>query len=209
MADAPIVSDRRSVDSPVPTPNYYRTPDQSTLVEKSDQNSSVDEDKKRLEEDQEFGLGSRAPEADEKQIETAKATEEAPSPRNAHGVKWTIIVIAILSSIFLFSLDNTIVADVQPAIVAEFGHIDKLPWLSVAFTLSAASTTLLWGKLYGQFNTKWLYCLNVLIFEVGSAVCGGSTDIDMLIVGRAICGIGGIGMYIGVSTYFERPNLYG
>lgn len=53
-------------------------------------------------------------------------------------------VTAILSSVFLFALDQTIVADVQPNIIAQFGSIEKLPWLSVAFLLATASTNLLW-----------------------------------------------------------------
>lgn len=55
-----------------------------------------------------------------------------------------LIVTAILSSVFLFALDQTIVADVQPNIIAEFGSINKLPWLSVSFLLGTASTNLLW-----------------------------------------------------------------
>jgi hypothetical protein len=53
-------------------------------------------------------------------------------------------VTAILSGVFLFALDQTIVADVQPNIIAQFGSIDKLPWLSVAFLLATASTNLFW-----------------------------------------------------------------
>lgn len=56
-----------------------------------------------------------------------------------------LLVAALLSSAFLFALDNSIVADVQPKIVEAFpGSIDKLPWLSVAFALGGASTTLVW-----------------------------------------------------------------
>lgn len=55
-----------------------------------------------------------------------------------------VIVTAILSSVFLFALDQTIVADVQPNIIVEFGSIDKLPWLSVSFLLGNASTNLFW-----------------------------------------------------------------
>lgn len=56
-----------------------------------------------------------------------------------------LLVAALLSSAFLFALDNSIVADVQPKIVETFpGSIDKLPWLSVAFALGGASTTLVW-----------------------------------------------------------------
>jgi hypothetical protein len=46
-------------------------------------------------------------------------------------MQWALVVIAILSSIFLYSLDNTVVADITPAVVNAFGDALKLPWLSV------------------------------------------------------------------------------
>lgn len=70
--------------------------------------------------------------------------ETATPPRDVHGIKWVLLLLSILSSTFLFALDNTIVADVQPAIVKRFGSIDKLPWLSVAFLVAAAGTNLVW-----------------------------------------------------------------
>ena len=70
--------------------------------------------------------------------------EEQKPPRDVHGFVWALVVLSILSSTFLFALDNTIVADIQPAIVKRFGSISKLPWLSVAFLVSAASTNLVW-----------------------------------------------------------------
>lgn len=70
-------------------------------------------------------------------------SEQKP-PRDVHGVIWVLIVLSILSSTFLFALDNTIVADVQPAIIERFGSIEKLPWLSVAFLVAAAGTNLVW-----------------------------------------------------------------
>lgn len=54
---------------------------------------------------------------------------------NSEGLIIRVIVTATLSSVFLFALDQTIVADVQPNIIAEFGSIYKLPWLSVSFLL--------------------------------------------------------------------------
>ena len=69
--------------------------------------------------------------------------DEKP-PRDIHGIKWALAVISILISTFLFALDNTIVADVQPAIVERFGEVNKLPWLSVAFLVAAAGTNLVW-----------------------------------------------------------------
>jgi hypothetical protein len=65
-------------------------------------------------------------------------------PRTVKGFAWALVVLAILSSTFLFALDNTVVADVQPAIVERFADIAKLPWLSVAFLLGTVSTILIW-----------------------------------------------------------------
>lgn len=142
-------------------------------------------------------------------------TEEKP-PRDIYGVRWALVVCAILSSTFLFALDNTIVADVQPVIVTHFGEIDKLSWLSVSFLIGAAATNLIWGKVFGHFEAKWTYIFCVLLFEVGSAVCGAAPTMNALIVGRAICGVGGSGMYVGVmtllaatTTMHERPMYVG
>ena len=66
------------------------------------------------------------------------------TPSSIQSLTIHVIVTAILSSVFLFALDQTIVADVQPNIIAEFGSIDKLPWLSVSFLLGNASTNLFW-----------------------------------------------------------------
>ncbi|KAL8806271.1 MAG: hypothetical protein Q9182_001418 [Xanthomendoza sp. 2 TL-2023] len=143
------------------------------------------------------------------------AADQKP-PRDVHGILWILVVLSVLSSTFLFALDNTIVADVQPAIVERFGSIDKLPWLSVAFLVAAAGTNLVWGKIYAQFDAKLLYLISVFFFEAGSAICGAANTMDALIIGRAICGFGGAGMYLGVMTLLsvtttehERPTYIG
>jgi MFS family permease len=151
---------------------------------------------------------------DTEKQETENA-DEVP-PRDITGWKWAVVVAAILSSTFLFALDNTIVADIQPVIVTHFDSVGKLSWLSVAFLIGAAATNLVWGKIFGQFNAKWTYILCVVLFEAGSALCGGAPTMDALIVGRAICGVGGSGMYVGVmtllaatTTMHERPMYVG
>jgi hypothetical protein len=69
---------------------------------------------------------------------------DVPPARQLRGVLWVVVVIAVISPFFLFALDNTIVADVQPKIVDTLGEIEKLPWLSVAFALGAVSVNLIW-----------------------------------------------------------------
>ncbi|KAF7593904.1 hypothetical protein BBP40_010606 [Aspergillus hancockii] len=152
----------------------------------------------------------------EKQSVESPAEDSKAQAREIAGWKWFIVVLAIYSSQFLFALDNTIVANVQPVIVGHFKSIEKLPWVSVAFLIGAAGTNLVWGKVYGQFNAKWTYILSVFVFEVGSAVCGAAPSIDALIIGRAICGVSGSGMYVGLMTLLastttiqERPVYIG
>jgi MFS family permease len=163
-------------------------------------------------------LPRHSPEVQEKNVEAGLQQQEQPEapPRDMPAWKWTIVIAAIYSSQFLFALDNTIVANVQPAIVEEFNAVQKLTWLSVAFLISAASTNLVWGKVYGQFNAKWTYTLSVLVFEVGSAVCGAAPNVNAFIIGRAICGVSGAGMYVGLMTMIavtttlkERPVFVG
>ncbi|KAL8833882.1 MAG: hypothetical protein Q9170_004029 [Blastenia crenularia] len=136
-------------------------------------------------------------------IHAASADEKQPV-RPIHG--W---------SVFLFSLDQTIVADIIPAIVEHFGSVSKLPWVSVTLLLAAAGTINFWAKVYGQFDPKWLYIFCVMGFEVGSAVCGAAPSMNALIIGRAIAGLAGAGMYLGVTmllsiftTPTERPTYF-
>lgn len=138
------------------------------------------------------------------------------SPRDVHGIKWALAVFSILISAFIFALDNTIVADIQPAIVDSFGQVSKLSWLSVAFLVAAIGTNLFWGKMYSQFEAKSLYLFTVFLFEAGSAICGAANSMDLLIFGRALCGLGGVGLYAGVMTLLsvtttehERPMYIG
>jgi hypothetical protein len=61
-----------------------------------------------------------------------------------HGIAWIAVVFSILSATFLYGLDQTIVANIQPAIVNRFDSMDLLPWIPVAFLLGAASSNLFW-----------------------------------------------------------------
>jgi MFS family permease len=99
--------------------------------------------------------------------------------------------------LFLFSLDNTIVADVQPTIDEQFQSVDKIACVASAFFLSKAALTLSSGQFYQVFNAKWVYIISVFVFEAGSALCGAAPNINALIVGRVIGRIGATGMYIG------------
>ena len=145
--------------------------------------------------------------------EKAPPGDQSEQVRKITGLKWVVVVLSILSSTFLFALDNTVVADVEPKIVDRFGQIQKLPWLPIAFLVAALSTNLIWyvdgyspgfvfpltnsicrGKIYGQLNAKWLYVFCFFLFEVGSALCGAAPTMNALIGGRVLAGLGGAGL---------------
>lgn len=133
-------------------------------------------------------------------------------PRDITGWKWAVASSAMLFSIFLYALDGTIVAVIQATIVNEFDALSDLSWNNVGFLMGATATVMFWGQVYAQFNSKWVYLFNVVVFEAGSAVCGAAPNMDALIVGRCICGVGGAGLYVGVftlvaatTTMAERP----
>ena len=104
---------------------------------------------------------------------------------------------AILIGMFLFALDNTVLADVQPKIVEDFGSADKLAWLGVAGVVPFLAMMLPNGQLFQTFNAKWMYIFGVVTFEVGSAVCGAAPSMTVLIFGRALAGLGGTFVYSG------------
>lgn len=70
------------------------------------------------------------------------------------------------------------------------------------------------GKCFGDFDGKILYVIAFILFEVGSAVCGSAQSMNALIIGRAVCGVGGAGIYIGAMNLLsaltseqERPGI--
>ncbi|KAK7417640.1 Efflux pump dep3 [Neonectria punicea] len=106
----------------------------------------------------------------------------------------------MLSTTFLFALDNTIVADIQPAILLDLGAIELLPWIGTGFALCTMAILPL-SKAYGIFSVGKLYIFNILLFEVGSALCGAAPNMPAVIIGRVIAGVGGSGIYSGTLSY--------
>ncbi|KAF2138174.1 uncharacterized protein K452DRAFT_277993 [Aplosporella prunicola CBS 121167] len=144
--------------------------------------------------------------------ELGQASDTQLPVRKIQGFSWFLVVVSILSSIFLYALDNTIVADIIPAIVKDFSSIKDLGWLSVGFNIGGVAVIMPIGKLYGMFDVKWLYIISMVIFLAASALCGGAPNMNAEIVGRVFAGAGGIGLYIGVmillstnTTEQERP----
>lgn len=119
------------------------------------------------------------------------------TPKDLAGWKMASVVAALVLSIFLCSLDLTIIATAIPRITDEFSSLEDVGWYGSAFLLTIGTTQSFWGKLYTYFDLKLVFLTAIAIFEVGSLICGVAQNSDTLIVGRAITGMGAAGVVSG------------
>ncbi|RYC56959.1 hypothetical protein CHU98_g9244 [Xylaria longipes] len=146
---------------------------------------------------------AQSSEKEEESIEITPKDEEHPK-----GARLAFIVTALVLSVFLSSLDITIVATAIPKITDEFHGLDKASWYGSAFFLTSGSFQASWGKAYKYFDLKWTFLTAIVVFELGSLVCGVAPNSNALIVGRAIAGAGTAGMGTGgytIIAYIVEP----
>ena len=111
-----------------------------------------------------------------------------------------LIFTGLLLAMVLASLDQTIVSTALPTIVGDLGGLNSLAWVVTAYLLTSTVSTPLYGKLGDQFGRKTIFQIAIVIFLVGSALCGLSQNIGELIGFRALQGIGGGGLMVGAQT---------
>ena len=100
---------------------------------------------------------------------------EAVSPAPGEGRYRRTVMVAIgalLLGMLLAALDQTIVSTALPTIVSDLGGLDHLSWVVTAYLLASTAATPLWGKLGDQYGRKKLFQTAIVIFLIGSALCG-------------------------------------
>ncbi|WP_239091783.1 MFS transporter [Streptomyces sp. SID14478] len=103
---------------------------------------------------------------------------------------------ALLLGMLLAALDQTIVSTALPTIVSDLGGLEHLSWVVTAYMLAATAATPLWGKLGDQYGRKKLFQIAIVIFLIGSALCGLAQNMPQLIGFRALQGLGGGGLMV-------------
>jgi EmrB/QacA subfamily drug resistance transporter len=97
----------------------------------------------------------------------------------------------------LAALDQTIVATALPTIVGDLGGLNHLSWVVTAYILASTISTPLYGKLGDLYGRKRLFQFAIVVFLVGSALCGVSQNMGELIGFRALQGLGAGGLMVG------------
>ncbi|MCJ1396705.1 hypothetical protein MMC18_009597 [Xylographa bjoerkii] len=131
-------------------------------------------------------------------------------------IKLTLVLLSLSLAVFLYGLDQTIIATAIPKITDEFHALGDVGWYAAAYLLTSSAFQLLWGKMFTIFSIKLTYLSAVAIFEIGSLVCATAPSSVAFIVGRAVAGVGAAGVYSGsvivlmhVAPLEKRPMYIG
>ncbi|KAH8680939.1 putative efflux pump antibiotic resistance protein [Xylariales sp. PMI_506] len=131
-------------------------------------------------------------------------------------LKFWSILISIFLTLFIVALDRTIITTAIPKITAEFQSLGDIGWYGSAYQLTTSAMQLVFGRIYKFYDTKLVFLASLAVFEAGSAICGAAPNSTVFIVGRAIAGLGGSGLFSGTMILMipmvplrKRPMFQG
>ncbi|KAJ9049403.1 hypothetical protein DSO57_1024947 [Entomophthora muscae] len=125
----------------------------------------------------------------------AVVDENAQDVPKISEMRFRLLMLGLIMSIFISSLDNTIVSTALTAIASEFNALNQVTWVVASYLLTSTAMQPLYGKLSDIFGRKLTILFALLCFLVGSAFCGAATSSLMLVIFRAVSGIGGGGLF--------------
>lgn len=124
---------------------------------------------------------------------TATLSAPAPGAERSHA-EIMVVMGALMLAMFLSALDQTIVSTALPKIATDLHGLNKYSWVATSYLLTSAIVTPIFGKLGDLFGRKKLFQISIVLFLIGSALCGLSRNMDQLVFFRALQGIGGGGL---------------
>jgi EmrB/QacA subfamily drug resistance transporter len=127
-------------------------------------------------------------------MSAATAAVPAPVTRSRREVR--VVFAALMLAVLLAALDGTIVATALPTITAELGGLNQLSWVVTGYLLASTISTPLYGKLGDLYGRKRIFQASIVIFLIGSALCGQAQSMGELIAFRTLQGLGGGGLIV-------------
>ncbi|TLD27192.1 hypothetical protein PspLS_05022 [Pyricularia sp. CBS 133598] len=141
---------------------------------------------------------------------------------------WAIMGCNFLA-LFLVALDRTILATAVPRITDEFHSLGDVGWYASSYMLTTSASQLLFGRIYKFYPTKCTptcfyqryhftaantrvfgrtFLVSIVVFEIGSAICGAAPSSTIFIVGRSIAGLASAGIFTGCMLMFMMVPLH-
>jgi EmrB/QacA subfamily drug resistance transporter len=105
-----------------------------------------------------------------------------------------LVTAGIMLSLFLASMESTVVATAMPTIVGQLGGLEHYSWVFSAYMLASTTTVPLYGKLSDIYGRRKLYVFAMVLFLSGSVLCGWANSMTSLIFARAMQGLGAGGI---------------
>ena len=105
-----------------------------------------------------------------------------------------LVTAGIMLSLFLASMESTVVATAMPTIVGQLGGLEHYSWVFSAFMLASTTAVPLYGKLSDLYGRRKLYASAMALFLIGSVLCGWANSMTTLIFARALQGVGAGGI---------------
>ncbi|MGW6792099.1 MDR family MFS transporter [Streptomyces chartreusis] len=107
-----------------------------------------------------------------------------------------VVFVTIMLGMLLAALDQTIVGTALPTIVSDLGGAEHMSWVVTAYLLAETVATVLVGKFGDQFGRKLVFQISAIVFITGSFLCGLASNMTMLILWRAMQGVGAGGLMV-------------
>jgi EmrB/QacA subfamily drug resistance transporter len=111
-----------------------------------------------------------------------------------------VVFSGLVLVVLLAALDSTILATALPTIVGELGGFDHIGWVVTAYLLAQTIVTPLYGKLGDQYGRKIVLQIGLVVFLIGSILCGFAQNLPELIAFRAVQGLGGGGLMVSAQA---------
>ncbi|MFF7159861.1 MDR family MFS transporter [Streptomyces sp. NPDC008086] len=128
------------------------------------------------------------------------AEESVPSAASQPPVldrrRRNVVFVTIMLGMLLAALDQTIVGTALPTIVSDLGGAEHMSWVVTSYLLAETVATVLVGKFGDQFGRKVVFQVSAIVFITGSFLCGLASNMTLLIVWRAMQGVGAGGLMV-------------
>src|ERR1700712_2238212 len=111
-----------------------------------------------------------------------------------------VVIGALMLVMLLASLDQTIVSTALPTIVGDLGGLEHISWVVTSYLLAITIVTPLYGKLGDLYGRKVVLQGALILFLIGSVLCGPAQGMNEVIAFRAIQGLGGGGLMVGAQA---------
>jgi EmrB/QacA subfamily drug resistance transporter len=130
-------------------------------------------------------------------VGTSPGSDAAP-PERRHSV--LVVFAGLMLVLLMAALDQTIVSTALPTIVGDLGGLNHISWVVTAYLLAQTAVTPIYGKLGDLYGRKVVLQFALVVFLVGSALCGAAQSMTELIAFRAVQGLGGGGLMVSTMA---------